>query len=395
MTAPALPIPGLSRQGPLHWHSGWSPGHVTRAFLLATVPIVAAGLVLFGRAAAGVLCCSILGAVLGELLVFYITPQGPRRKLGFAALTGILLGLTLPVTVPWHIPFLGGLVAVAVGQGLLGGFGNYLWQPALVGWAVLHLVFGAQLAPRTWPVLAAHRLWSGSIQAAAEVAYYRGYQWTRPPYGVDAWALQRPIDLLILNYGSSLGEGGVSEAGWLELFRDRLPPWRDTLWGTVGGGIGETCTLALALGGLYLTYRGLPRWRAVTAALLTVAMLAAVLPIRLDDRLLWLPVFSFPEQFPAGPAWVLFHLTGDGLLLSCLILAADPMTTPLMPRGNILFGVGVGVLTMTARWFGLTPGSSYWAILAMNALVPVIDRFTRRRGRGAAWRWLLQSRQPP
>jgi Na+-translocating ferredoxin:NAD+ oxidoreductase RnfD subunit len=130
---------------------------------------------------------------------------------------------------------------------------------------------------------------------------------------------------------------------------------------------------------LYLMYRGFLRWQSVAAALGAVTVLSAVLPIRLDDHLAWWPLCSVVDPFPAGIAWVLFHLTGGGLLLSCLLLAADPMTTPLTARGHIIFGAGVGVFTMAARWFGLTPGDSYWAILAMNTLVPLIDRWTHHR----------------
>ncbi len=379
MSTASLPIALLPLERPPHLHGGSSPAHIDREFLVALAPVVAAALILFGRAAAVVLCCSMVGAALGEALVLHIAPGGPRRNMLHAVLTGALVALTLPVTVSWHVAFLGGLLALGVGKGLLGGSGNYVWHPALVGRAVLQLLFGAELTPRCWPVLAQGRLWSGSIGATAEAAYYHGHQLNQPPWGVDAWGLQRPIDGALACYSAPLGEGSVSGSGWLSMFRDHLPPWSDTLWGTVGGGIGETCTVALVLGGLYLMYRGLLRWSSAVGALLTVAALAVVLPVRLNGDPAWLPVFSAWDHFPAGVAFVLFHLTGGGLLLACLILAADPMTTPLTTRGHVVFGVGVGVVTMAARWFGLTPGSSYWAILAMNTLVPVIDRLTARR----------------
>jgi len=379
MSTVQLPIERLVLERPPHLHSGLSPDHLSRALLMATALPVAAGLVLFGKAAAVVLFFAVLGACLGEGIVFFIAPKGTRRDMGHAVLIGVLLGLTLPVTITWHLPFLGGLVALCVGKGLLGGFGNYVWHPALVGRAMLQLLFGARLTPAWWPVLARDNLWSGSIRSLADTAPYRGYQWSRLPAWADAWALERPIDHLVGCYGAPLRDGGVSGTGWLEMFRDHLPPLRDTLWGTVGGGIGETCTIALVLSGLYLMYRGLLRWQSVAAALLTVAVLAAVLPIRLDGDLAWLPLFIAEGQFPAGVAWILFHLTGGSLLLSCLILSADPLTTPLTARGHVVFGIGVGVLTMAARYIGLTPGSSYWAILAMNTLVPLIDRRTRRR----------------
>ena len=362
-----------------HLHSGLSPRQVSRAFLAATVPVVAAGLILFGRAAAGVLLSSIAGAALGEAIVFFIAPKSDRRDMGQALVTGVLVGLTLPVTVAWHIAFLGGLIALGVGKGLQGGFGNYLWHPALVGWAALQLLFGAELAPQRWPVLVRSQLVTGAIDASVDAPFFRGYQLSHPPHGVDAWALQRPIDRLIGCYDTPLIEGGVSESQWMSMFRDDLPPWGDTLWGAVGGAIGETSTFALMLGGLYLVYRGFLRRRSVVAALLTVAVLSAVLPVRLSGELVWFPAWRAQEHFPAGAAWVLFHLTGGGLLLSCLFFSADPMTTPLTARGHAFFGAGVGAVTMATRWLGLTPGGSFWAVLAMNTLVPVIDRLTRLR----------------
>jgi electron transport complex protein RnfD len=187
----------------------------------------------------------------------------------------------------------------------------------------------------------------------------------------------RPIERLV---GRCVrGEHELPTEAWLGLFRDQLPPWHDTVLGTVGGGIGETCTVALVLGGLYLMYRGFLRWQGVVAALLAGATFAAVLPVRLGGEWVWLPALIGQEAFPAGTGWVLFQLTGGGFLLSVLIFGADPMTSPLTTRGHVAFAIGIGALTMAARWFGITPGSSYWAVLAMNTLVPLIDTCTRIR----------------
>jgi Na+-translocating ferredoxin:NAD+ oxidoreductase subunit D len=378
--APALPDRCLAAY-PAHLHSGRSPQTVSRALLLATVPVVIAALILHGRTAAAVFSFAVLGGLAGEWAVCSVAAPGGRRDLTYAVLLGVLVGCTLPVTVRWHFALLGGLLAVTVGNGILGGAGNRLWHPALVGWAGLQILCGPQLAPRTWPVLAYDHVGSGSVQASAEAVFYRGYTWSDPPGGVEAWALPRPLDLLIGCYDTPLQGrgGGLAAAGWLGLFRDRLPPWRDTVWGAVGGGLGETCTVALLIGGLYLIYGGWLRWPSVAAALLTVALLAALLPIRVDGQLTWFPLAVVAEGFPAGVGWLLFHLTGGGLLLTALLLAADPGTTPLTARGHALFGVGLGALTMAARWAGLSTGDSYWALLAMNTLVPLLDRWTRRR----------------
>ena len=177
----------------------------------------------------------------------------------------------------------------------------------------------------------------------------------------------------------------------VRFLRDRLPPWPDTIWGYVGGGIGETCIPVLALVGLGLMHRGYVRWQLPTAMLATVAALACIWPVVVvtqsasgagDHTLAWLPILHAEDGLAVGAAVVLFHLTGGGLWLAALLIATDPVTSPLNRRGQVWFGVGLGGLIMIARcnpWFPALPGAEYWAILGMNTLVPLIDRMSARR----------------
>jgi electron transport complex protein RnfD len=375
--------------------------------LVAAVPALLAGTFLFGLRALFVCGLAIAAALVGEgicqaLARRYPSGRARRGQRMQACAVGMLLALTLPVTVGWEVPVVGALAGIVIGKALLGGLGNFLWHPTLVGRAIVQLLFGPQVAPQQWPFLAKGHLLTGSTAVGADAMEYFGCSAaSTPPPGIEAWSMRRPIDSLIdCCYGSGIepsAAGAGQEAGsLLELFRDYLPSWSDTLLGHVGGGIGETCVPALALGGLLLTWRGAIRWRLPVAALVTVGVLAALWPINIpvgapqagnpaSSR--WLPLSACEDGFPVGVGLVLYHLTGGGLWLACLLVATDPISTPLTSRGQIVFGIGLGALTMVARCNPFFPGLAggvYWAILGMNTLVPLIDRLSARRVLGTS-----------
>ncbi len=382
---------------PPHIRSGRYVEHFHRALLAASLPAVVAGCVIFSVRTLLVCGLAVVSALVAEYFCQTIArrhPSGPARRIQrlHACLLGSLLALTLPVSVSWQVPVVGAFAAVAIGKCLLGGLGNYLWHPSLIGYCAVQLLFSGQVSPDRSAVLASGHQLSGSVSVTADEADYFDFGASSPPAGIEAWSLPRPMGTLSYCYRPSLATApNAGETGLLVYFRDRFPRWSETVWGHVAGGIGETCVPALALGGLLLMYRGYARWRLPLAALLTVLLLAAVWPIYLragsEDGTAeliryWLPVACVQERIPVGGAVVLFHLTGGGLWLACLVAVSDPMSIPLTSRGQWVFGVGVGVLTMVARcnpWFPGLPGSAYWAVLAMNSLVPWIDRLTRRR----------------
>ncbi|UCG15685.1 MAG: RnfABCDGE type electron transport complex subunit D [Phycisphaerales bacterium] len=386
---------------PPYIHSGASSEQTYWLFCVAAVPVMAAGAWVFGYGIVAVYVSAALGALLGERVCRYFVSHGSRSRFPHAMAMGLMLAMTLPPTVGLGIPLVGGFLGIVIGKVVLGGMGNYLWHPALVGWALVHLISPGALAPARWPFLAAGHGLTGSLEAVMVGAGYRGFGLTVPPPGVEAWSTPRPIDRLIGAYSAPVADGGADRS-LLSVFRDHLPPWSDTVWGVAGGGIGETCAVAVLVGGLVLIFCRASRWQLPVAALGTVAVLAAVWPVRVDAGLaggapgapglgqaaspasaLWFPILSVREGFPVGVAAVLFHLTGGGLLTACFLIAPDPVSTPLSGRGHLLFGVGLGALAFVGRVSGLTPGSVYWAILAMNTVVPVIDRITRRRVPGA------------
>lgn len=385
---------------PPHIHRGRYVEHYGRAFLLAGLFILMAGVVLFGPWAAWVASCCVAGAVLGGVLLETLARRRlcrARQAYWLQVLTlGVLLALTLPPTVGWQVGVIGGATAVLIGYGLLGGLGNTLWHPALVGRATVALLFAAQVAPATIPFLARGRLLTGDLASTADagVVYY-GYERSTLPESVSAWTMPRPIEVLAQRcYGTDAPAADAPSL--LRLFRDYLPPWQDTVFGHVGGGIGETCVVALALAALLLINRGYVRWHLPAGALAAVTILAAVWPVQVLSAagdvsgglaLRWFPVTLTQDGFHVGAAIVLFHLTGGGLWLAACLIATDPVTSPLTSRGQFLFGIGLGVLVMVARcnsWSPALPGAAYWAVLGMNTLVPFIDRVSARRPYGTS-----------
>jgi len=379
---------------PPHLSGGETFAQITRTTLAVASLAGLAGVALFGLTAALWLAIGMSTALLAEWL--YAQMSGGRVTASFdhAVLVGLLVGLTLPVgryevggfePLGWAVPAVASLVAILVGKGVMGGMGNYLWHPALVGRAVAELLYGEQMHPSRWLVLARTCLFA-KVPRPIEPVEYLGWRLSTPPDGANAWALPRPVDWL-----RRLADGEISanhEDPMTFLFRDVLPPWEDTLLGGVGGGIGETCAIALIVGGLYLIYRGYVRWQQPLSVLAGAAAAAAILPIRVGPGgdLVWLPGTHVDHALPVGVLYVLFHLTGGELMLCAFFFATDMVASPRTVRGQVVFGFGIGLLTIVLRLYGAMPGAGYWAVLLMNTLVPSIDRRTQRRVMGTGIR---------
>jgi Na+-translocating ferredoxin:NAD+ oxidoreductase RnfD subunit len=250
---------------------------------------------------------------------------------------------------------------------------------------VAQFVFAQQLSfagtPAHSPVLASGKLIFGDLSNASQAVAGANHGWaeTLPPSGEDALLMERPVQVL-----RRLADGAASrgvKSPLLIALRDELPPWQDTLLGTVPGGIGETASVALIVGMLYLMMRGVLRWQLPLGVLVAALLMAGICPIRIDDNgaYVWIPAVASVERWPLGLLYVLYHLTSGQLLLAAGLLAGDPTASPLTARGQWLFGLGIGTITIFMRLYGLIECEAYWAILIMNTLVPWIDRCTRPR----------------
>ncbi len=305
---------------------------------IALLPATLAALWFFGINAMLVLLAAIVGAV-GTEWVF--TDQRKRRTCisdWSAALTGLLLGLTLPPALPLWMAFIGGAVSIGLGKLVWGGLGSNIFNPALVGRAFL---LG------TFPI--AMTTWSGP----------EGSFFTLSPSILTAPFLTPVYDAV----------SSATPLGLMKFEQQGTDFWQ-LLLGNTAGSLGETSALALIIGGFWLLLRRGIEWRIPAAIFISAASFSGLL------------YMTNPQQYPGA----LFTLFSGGLLLGALFMASDPVTSPMTPRGAWIFGAGVGFLVVLIRVFGGFPEGVMYAILLMNAATPLIDRYTQPRvfGRGKA-----------
>lgn len=378
-----LPEAGTLRvvPGP-HWRM--MPGllPITIVFALAAGATAASGVVLFGWYSIRVLAISVAVALLAESGFNALRGRSPSWSEGHALLIGLLFGCTLPPDVSWRVVATGALVAVLVGDALAGGVGNYLWHPVALGRVVVQLVFDDELSPVRRPVLAPdHLLWGDLGRAQALPTLGTWGSSTPSGAGVQAWLVEPTEHLL----RETLPRSGDDPASALAAFvRDLAPPWLDTLTGVAGGGIGEAAVVVVLLAGCLLLWRGLLRWSLLLGAIGTAMVTAAILPVTTTEAGLRampcpLPGLVLWDGLPVGAGYVLYHLTAGGFLFVVLLLAPDPTSSPLTARGHLAFGCIIGATTMLLRVGLGVPAAAYWALLAANAMVPIINRLTRRR----------------
>jgi len=295
--------------------------------IYALIPIIIASIWFFGLSALLLLMASIAGAVLTEWL-FSDSPKSLWD--GSAVLTGLLLGLTLPPTLPLWMAFLGGIVAIGLGKMIWGGLGNNLFNPALLGRAFLLATFPAAMT--TWTVE------SGVFNSNLAIPFMQT--------SVDAVTTATPLNLM-------------------QFQQESTNLW-DLFVGTIPGSFGETSAVLIILGGIYLLARRSVDWRIPIAILGTVIIFSSLLFLADSVR--------FPNP--------LFAVFSGGLLFGVFFMATDPVTSPLTPKGTWIFGIGIGFLVVLIRNFGALPEGVMYAILLMNATVPLIERYTQPRAFG-------------
>lgn len=312
-----------------------TPG-IMRDVLVALVPVAAMAVWFFGVSALVVVAAACAGAVAAEHWLGRKRAGAPSSLADSSAvLTGVLLGLVLPPGIPAWMAFLGGAVAIALGKTIWGGLGHNLFNPALVGRAFLQAAF--PIAMTTWPTPAG---WPGLRMSNFALPFLHA----EPDGLTGATALN------------------------LMKFTHQPTPLEDLLRGSVGGSLGETSALVIVLAGVWLALRRAFDWRIPVAILLTVTALSSVL---------WA---LQPERYPTP----LFMLLSGGLMFGAVFMATDPVSSPLAPRGAWIYGIGIGVLVVVIRIWGGMPEGVMYAILLMNAVTPLIERFDQPRAFGRA-----------
>jgi electron transport complex protein RnfD len=306
------------------------------------VPVVGASVYFFGPSALLVILASSAGAVVTER----VFGRQARHSLldGSAAITGLLLGLTLPPGIPLWMAFVGGAFGIGFGKLVYGGLGQNVFNPALLGRAFLQAAF--PVAITTWP------------------AHLPGW-----------WSLQGDnFALPLMSPNAPDVVTGATPLGLMK-FEGLSTNTLDLVMGTTGGSIGETAGLLILVCGGYLALRKYLDWRIPLSIFLTVFLFSGGLYL------------IGPDRFP-NPMFMLFS---GGLMLGAMYMATDMVTSPVTRVGSWIFGIGIGLLVVLIRVWGGLPEGVMYAILFMNALVPFINRATqprvfgqpRRRPKGA------------
>ncbi|MFC1657594.1 RnfABCDGE type electron transport complex subunit D [Candidatus Moduliflexota bacterium] len=322
-----IPAPSFEAASSPHLHSGASVGSIMWTVFFALVPAAAVGVYFFGLPGLTVLAGSILGCLAVEAAYQKILGQDITVSDGSAALTGLLLGMNMPPSSPLWMIVTGSVVAVVIAKQVFGGLGYNPFNPALVARVFLLISFPVHMTT-----------------------------WTSPapffPLGVDALSSATPlgeVKMELMTKGTALTAENFDALG--------------ALIGNIPGSAGETSALALALGGLFLMYRGIITWHIPLSFIGSVAAVS------------WICNAINPAVYP-GPT---FQLLTGGLVIGAFFMATDYVTSPVSPRGMLVFGTGCGLLTIIIRYWGGYPEGVSFAILLMNMCVPLIDMYTQPR----------------
>ena len=314
-----------------HEYSSQTTGKLMFGVVIALLPALLATVWFFGWAAIMVTAISVASCVIFEYLIQkYLLKKEPSISDGSAIVTGLLFAFCLPVNLPVGLIILGSLVSIGVGKLTFGGLGNNPFNPALVGRVFLFLSFPVQMT--TWPVPS---------------GFSTGY--------ADAATGATPLSLLNESYGK------VSVDALMTNPELNMPGYGDIFWGKMGGSLGEIAAIALLIGLAYLLIRKIITWHIPVSILLTVTIFTGIL---------WL-------VNPESNADPLYHLITGGLLLGAVFMATDYVTSPMSNRGMLVYGVGIGVLTVLIRRFGAYPEGVQFAILIMNAFTPLINNYIK------------------
>jgi Na+-translocating ferredoxin:NAD+ oxidoreductase subunit D len=310
-----------------HVHGKETTGKLMRDVLIALTPAFLVTVWIFGSAAILVTAVAVLSCVIFEYLIQKYLLKGEKSINDLSAVvTGVLLAFCLPTNIPLGLVILGSLIAIGVGKMTFGGIGSNPFNPALVGRVFLFLSFPVQMT--SWPV---------------PKGFLTGY--------TDAVTGSTPLSILNESY---------DKVSIPELMKE-LPGHTDLFIGKMGGSLGEVAAFALLIGFFYLLWRKVITWHIPVSILGTVALFAGIL---------WL---ASPES-NADP---LFHLLTGGLILGAVYMATDYVTSPMSKKGMLIYGVGIGVLTVVIRRYAAYPEGVQFAILIMNAVTPLINMYIK------------------
>ena len=316
--------------------------------MIALVPAMAAAVWYFRLQAVWVTATCIISCVVSEWVCTRIRKRPNTVGDLSAVLTGVILAFSLPPSIPLWVAVLGSAFAIIITKMLFGGLGCNVFNPAMASRAFLAASFGMLMT--TW-----------TVPATLGPVVYKGQ---------ESKVLARIHAQNI--YDGSAEQVALTQATPLGLSKEAIKGKRDVaianhqltglFWGQVGGCLGETSSLALLIGGVYLLIRRTITIHTPAAVLVSAAVFAGIFYL------------IGPDKY-ANPV---FHLFGGGMLICAFFIATDPVTVPLSARGMWIFGAGVGTLIILIRLVGEYPEGVMYAVLIMNAVTPLIDRACKR-----------------
>ena len=299
-----------------HFHTGDSVPKIMWTVVAALLPATVMAVYYFGMPAVIMIGACVAAALVTEIIMNKMKGEPLTINDGSAAITGLLLALTLPPSLPLSAGIIGSVFSIAVGKHIFGGLGYNIFNPALLGRAFLQASFPVVMTTWTYPGTEKYAN-IDDVTAATPLAQFK--------------------------------------------FEKILTGYSDLLTGNVGGSLGETSALAVLIGGVILLVMKYADWRIPVSYLGSVFLIGGIF---------W---YFAPDQYPDP----IFHMLSGGLMLGALFMATDMVTSPITPTGAWIFGVGAGIVLVIIRLFGGVPEGVMYSILFMNAFTPLINRYTR------------------
>lgn len=317
-----------------HVHSDRTSKKLMYDVLIALTPAFLVSIYLFGISALVMTLVAVASCILFEYLIQkYLLKTEITVGDGSALLTGILLAFNLPSSLPLWMVIIGSLVAIGIAKLSFGGLGHNIFNPALVGRVFLLVSFPVQMT--SWPTPIENNLTMFD-------------------------AVTGETTLGIIKEGLMYGET-------MSTLSERIPSLMELLLGITSGSAGEMSALALIMGGLYLLMRKVITWHIPVTILVTMAIFTGIF---------WL----LDSEHYANP---LIHILSGGAILGAFYMATDLVTSPMTKKGMIIFAIGIAVITVVIRFYGAYPEGISFAILIMNAFVPLINTYFKPRRFGS------------
>lgn len=312
-----------------HAHGNDSVERNMHGVIIALLPALLVSFYFFGLGSVVVCLSSVAACMFFEWAITkYLLKQEPHLTDGSAIITGLLLGMNLPSNMPVWIVLIGALIAIGVGKMTFGGLGHNPFNPALVGRCFLLVSFPAQMT--SWPLPGQWLTYTDATTGATPLSLMKVAIKTGDPSVLDN--LPSSFDLLIGQVGNGMGAGTV----------------------------GEICAAALILGFIYMLWKKIITWHIPVAIIATVFVFSGLMHLAN-------PVYANPVQ----------EILTGGLLLGSIFMATDYVTSPMTHKGQLLYGVLIGFLTVVIRNWGSYPEGMSFAILIMNGFTPLINHYVK------------------